>query len=361
MKDDILPLIAAWDGEGIVVRHDAPTGTWIFIALHSSLLGCPTGGTRMKVYPGLRDALRDAMRLAEGMTHKWAGLNSELGGGKAVLALSRPLDSEARRGLMHRYGLLLESLSGAFCTGADLGTGPDDMRHVAEVSQFVLGVDRETQTSTDPGPFTARGVLAGIRSAVLHRFGKESLEGIRILIQGLGGVGSPLAAMLAAEGAHLLLCDADASRAQRMSRDLANSQVVPIDRVYTEKCDVFCPCAVGGILNEESIATLGCRIVAGSANNQLLEEDDADRLHKWGILYVPDYIVNAGGAMALTLMTQGISEREALEQRVDRIGEAVANILEEAAASQTTPLSTARRRVDRLLSRSKSARNLPAL
>ncbi len=358
MKDDILPLIAAWDGEGVVVRHDAPTGTWIFIALHSSLLGCPTGGTRMKVYPGLRDAVRDAMRLAEGMTHKWAGLNSELGGGKAVLALSRPLDSEARRGLMHRYGLLLESLRGAFCTGADLGTGPDDMRHVAETSQFVLGVDRATQTATDPGPFTARGVLAGIRSAVLHRLGREQLEGVRVLIQGLGGVGTPLAELLAHEGAHLLLCDADSSRAQRLSRGFPNSQVVPVDRVYIEKCDVFCPCAVGGVLNEETIATLGCSIVAGSANNQLLEEDDADRLNKWGILYVPDYIVNAGGAMALTLMTQGIAQRDELELRVDGIGAAVADILEEAAASQTTPLSTARRRVDRLLSR-KAANTTP--
>ena len=351
MKDDILPLIAAWDGEGIVVRHDAPTGTWIFIALHSSLLGPPTGGTRMKVYPGLRDALRDAMRLAEGMTHKWAGLNTEFGGGKAVLALSRPLDPQARKGLMLRYGRLLQSLEGAFRTGADLGTGPDDMSHVAETTKYVLGVDPVTKSATDPGPFTARGVLAGIRSAVLHRFGQETLEGIKVLVQGLGGVGTPLASLLAAQGAELLLCDADPTRAERLSEHLGQGQVVPADRVYIEKCDVFSPCAIGGVLNENTISTLECQIVAGSANNQLLEEDDADRLNKWGVLYVPDYIVNAGGAMAFSLMTQGISETEELYRRVDHIGEAVAGILEEASASQTTPLSTARRRVDRLLSR----------
>ena len=349
MKDDILPLIAAWDGEGVVPRFDQETGTWIFIALHSSQLGIPTGGTRMKVYPGLRDALRDAMRLAEGMTYKWAGLGTEFGGGKAVLAISRPLSPADRRGLMHRYGALLVSLQGAFRTGADLGTGPDDMGYVAEKTPHVLGVDPQTKESTDPGPFTARGVFAGIRAAVLHRFGKDSLTGVKILIQGLGGVGCPLAALLAEADADLLLCDADPARAERLAQKIGRGQVVPANRAYSEKCDVFSPCAVGGVLNEDSIVTLGCQVVAGSANNQLLEEDDADRLHKWGVLYVPDYIVNAGGAMALSLMSQGIVDREELYTRVDKIENAVAGILEEASASQTTPLSTARRRVDRLL------------
>ena len=350
MKDDIIPLIAAWDGEGVITRYDRETGTWIFIALHSSLLGRPTGGTRMKVYPGLRDALRDAMRLAEGMTYKWAGLGSELGGGKAVLAISRPLSPMDRRGLMHRYGALLESLRGAFATGADLGTGPDDMSHVAEKTSYVLGVDTKTKDSTDPGPFTARGVLAGIRAAVRHRYGRDDLQGVRVLIQGLGGVGSPLAKMLAAAGAELLLCDVDLRRAERVARAVGGGQVVPAHQAYNEACDVFSPCAVGGVLNEDTITSLGCQVVAGSSNNQLLEEDDADRLHKWGILYVPDYIVNAGGAMALNLMSHGVVDRDELNHRVDSIGDAVAGILEEASASQTTPLATARRRVDRLLS-----------
>ncbi|MCG8460613.1 MAG: hypothetical protein MI919_30395 [Holophagales bacterium] len=348
MSDDILPLIRAWDGNGTLVRHDRPTGTWILLALHSDQLGPPTGGTRMKVYYGLRDAMRDAMRLAEGMTHKWAGLGMSFGGGKAVMALSRPLDGEQRRGLMYRYGDLLESLGGAFFTGADLGTGPDDMSHVAERTRYVLGVDGETGQATDPGPFTARGVLAGLRSAVRHQLGRGDLRGVRILIQGLGGVGRPLARELAEEGAELLLSDLDEARARRLAEELG-AAAVAADRALTEPCDVLCPCAVGGILSEETISQLACRIVAGSANNQLLEEDDAERLHKWGVLYLPDYIVNAGGAMAFSLMSRGTADRRELERRVDGIGGAVAEILGEAREAGISPLAAARARVDRIL------------
>ncbi|MEM1180615.1 MAG: Glu/Leu/Phe/Val dehydrogenase dimerization domain-containing protein [Acidobacteriota bacterium] len=346
-EDQILSMLEAWDGDGVVLRFDKPTGTWMVIALHSSALGPPTGGTRLKVYPGLRDAVRDAMRLAEGMTYKWAGLGLEYGGGKAVLAITSPLDAAERRGLMHRYGKLLETL-GTFFTGADLGTSAVDIAHMAERSGQVLGINRESGEAMDPGPFTARGVLAGIKAAVRHLDGAEGLAGKSVLVQGLGGVGRPLGRLLAAEGAEVLLCDAQLERAERMAEQIGG-RAVPSNRVFTERCDVFSPCAVGGVLNEETISTLGCRIVAGSANNQLQVEDDADRLAKWGVLYVPDYIVNAGGAMAISLINDGMHDRDQLFQRVDRIGEAVAGILEEAAASRSTPLATARRRVDRLL------------
>ncbi|MEM9556389.1 MAG: Glu/Leu/Phe/Val dehydrogenase dimerization domain-containing protein [Acidobacteriota bacterium] len=348
-RDDILPLIAAWDGEGVVVRYDKPTDTWIFIAFHSSRLGRPTGGTRLRVYPDLRAALRDAMRLAEGMTSKWAGLGVRYGGGKAVLAIRRPLDAADRRGLMLRYGELLETL-GAFYTGADLGTGPDDMVHMARRTRCILGVDSAGH-ATDPGPYTARGVAAGLRSALRHRFGDASPAGRRILIQGLGGVGAPLARRLAAEGAELLLCDLESAKAEALAVE-TDGRIVPVDRVYTEPCDVFAPCAIGGILDRRTIAMLACQIVVGSANNQLDGEDDADRLRKWGILYVPDYIVNAGGALTFSLMADGVRDEDELAGRVDAIGSAVADILAEADVAGTTPLVAARRRVDRLLARS---------
>lgn len=349
--DNFLPLLEAWDGDGMVVRHDQPTDTWIFIALHSSSLGRPTGGTRLRVYPGLRDAARDAMRLAEGMTYKWAGLGMGFGGGKAVLAVSRALVADERRGLMWRYGELLESLAGAMYTGADLGTSPEDMTHIAQRTRFVLGIDHATGRAHDPGPYTAVGVEAGIRSALGFVDGEDSLEGKKVAVQGLGGVGEPLARRLAAAGAQLLLSDVDADRTSRLCHEL-DAEAVPTDRIHSEKCDVFAPCAIGGILRAETIANLGCRIVAGSANNQLLDEDDADRLQKWGVVYVPDYIVNAGGAMAFSLMKDGVHDDAELQIRVQTIGNAVSEILEEAARLGATPLQAARRRVDlRLLAR----------
>ncbi|MEM1180423.1 MAG: Glu/Leu/Phe/Val dehydrogenase dimerization domain-containing protein [Acidobacteriota bacterium] len=311
MSDHILPLIDAWPGNGVFVHRDGPTGTWIFIALHSSALGMPLGGSRMKSYPGLTDAVTDAMRLAAGMTAKWAGLDMPFGGAKAVLAVERPLEGDERRDFFLRYGALIESLRGAYATGADLGTGPDDMATIAERTEYVFGVDRDTGEPTDPGPFTARGVFEGIRSGVAHAFDGADLEGRSVLIQGLGGVGGPLAHLLRDAGAELLLTDLDGDRAGSLAEELGG-RAVPSDGALAERCDVFAPCATGGVLNAESIPRLGCRLVAGSANNQLAVDDDATRLHERGILYVPDYIINAGGAMALPLMAQGLKDRDAL-------------------------------------------------
>ena len=347
-KDDILPLIESWDGEGVVVRHDRETGSWIFIALHSSVLGRPTGGSRMKVYDGLRDALLDAQRLARGMTSKWAGLDMAFGGGKAVLAIPEPLEDDARDGLLRRYGELIHSLSGAFATGADLGTTAADMATVAGSTRFVLGVDRETGESTDPGPFTARGVFEGLRAAVHAVFGPTSLPGRSVLVQGVGGVGRPLAHLLAEAGAKVLVSDLDAERAAELASEVGGREVDPDDALASE-CDVFAPCAVGGIISRHTVPHLRCRIVAGSANNQLQEDEDAQRLHDRGIVYAPDYILNAGGAMALALMAEGLTDHDQLFERVAAIGTVVGEILSDSAEHGTTPLEAAARIVERRL------------
>ncbi len=348
MDKDVLSLIEAWDGNGVVVRFDAATGTWIFIALHDSTLGPPAGGTRSKIYPALADGLRDAMRLAKGMTCKWAGLRVPHGGGKAVLALARPLSDEEKQGLLLRYGALVESLGGAFVTGADLGTGPDDMAVVARGTRHVLGIDYDTMTSTDPGPFTAHGVLGGMRAALAETFGSDRLEGRTVLVQGLGGVGAPLARSLSAGGASVLLSDVDQSRAASLSRQISGRQVAP-ERVYATACDVYAPCAIGATLNPQTIAKLACRIVAGSANNQLLSDADAERMHKRNILYVPDYVINAGGALAFSRMRGGDRDRESLMRGVDSVGRAVAEILREAKSRDASPLAAAQQRVERIL------------
>lgn len=347
MSRDIASLIEAWDGEGVVARFDRPTATWIFIALHDSTLGRPSGGTRMKVYPALTDALTDAMRLAEGMTYKWAGLGVPYGGGKAVLAVPTPLEGSDREGLLLRYGAFLESLAGAFGTGADLGAGPQEMAVVARRTRYVLGIDADG-SARDPGPFTARGVLVGLRAALAAVFGSDEVAGRTVLIEGVGDVGEPLARELAAGGARLLLADLDQAKAERLARRLGGATVAPAE-VASTACDVYAPCAVGATLNRETIPRLACRIVAGSANNQLQEDADAERLHRRGILYAPDYVINAGGAMAFSLLHEGLSDDAALFARVEGIGDALGDILRQAREDGTSPLAAARRRVDRML------------
>lgn len=356
MDDELLSTIAAWNGGGVVVRHDAETGTWIFIALHDSTFGRPAGGTRMKVYPKPVDGLIDAQRLAEGMTYKWAGVGIEYGGGKAVLAIPHPLDQAEKEALWRRYGDFVESLEGAFATGADLGTGPAAMEIVAERTRWVVGTAQGGK-SEDPGPFTARGVFCGLRAAVAHVFGSDALAGRSILVEGLGGVGAPLAKALAAEGAELLLTDLDAAKAEAMAGELGG-RAVPLDGAIKRVCDVYAPCAVGATLNAESIPRLGARIVAGSANNQLAVEADAERLHERGIVYAPDYVINAGGALAISLMETGIEDREELFARVETLGQTVAEILAEAAEQGVDPLTAARVRVDRLLAARRAERGL---
>ncbi|HBE00255.1 MAG TPA: hypothetical protein DC060_18935 [Gemmatimonadetes bacterium] len=193
-EQSFLELIEAWDGSGVVVKHDELTGSWIFIALHDDTLGPMVGGCRMKTYACPEDGLRDAMRLARGMTHKWAALDLPCGGGKSVLAIPGPLSGADRRGLLHRFGELLNTLDGAYGTGEDLGTTPEDMRVVADVSKHVVGIHGIEGAPSDPGPFTARGVFAGIRSALRHRHGTDSLSDRTVLVQGVGDVGGPVSA-----------------------------------------------------------------------------------------------------------------------------------------------------------------------
>ena len=346
----LFDLMEAWDGIGVVVRYDRPTGTWIFIALHNDTLGPPTGGCRMKVYPRPEDGLLDALRLSEGMTQKWAGIGFPYGGGKSVLAVPKPLAGEERKGLFRRFGALLNSLKGAYGTGGDLGTTPEDMKEIASVSEYVIGIHGRTEGPMDPGAFTAIGVFAGIQAALRHTRGRSDPAGVSVLIQGVGGVGGPLARLLSDAGAELVLSDSNESRVASLANELGAGMVSP-DAVYDTACDVYAPCAVGSTLNRETIARLRCTIVAGSANNQLATPEDADRLHGRGILYAPDYVINAGGAMAFTLIYGGEDRVDELERRVSEIGTTLSGIFEEAGRLGISPAEAAERRVESVLKR----------
>jgi leucine dehydrogenase len=354
---DLQELISGWDGQAVVVHRDPPTGAWIFIALHDATLGRPTGGTRMKPYPSPAAALRDAMRLAEGMTHKWAAVGVPFGGGKAVIAPPGPLAGDERRALLRRYGRLIATLNGSFSTGEDLGTTPQDMAEIHRETRWVMAAGAgDDGAPLDPGPFTARAVFHGMAAAVRHAFGggptPTNLAGRTVLVQGVGDVGAPLARLLRPAGARLLLADLDPARAEALAAELGGAPeciTVPAAEVYDTECDVFAPCAVGAVLNETTIPRLRCRVVAGSANNQLAEREDSLRLHRRGILYAPDYLINGGGALAFGLLELGVTDVPELYARVEALGDSLSEIFAEAAGRDESPLAATHRRVERAL------------
>ncbi len=346
MTQNLQEIIHAWDGESVVVAYDRPTATWMFIALHDTRLGPASGGTRMKVYPTPADGLVDALRLAEGMTYKWAGVGMPFGGGKAVLAIPDELGAKDREGLLDRYAARLASLRGAFQTGVDLGTTPEDMARVGAISGHAVGV--MDGHSADPGPHTALGVFVGMRAALDHRFGAETFVGRSVLIQGVGDVGLPLAELVSQAGATLYLSDIDESAANTAAERFG-ATVVPPGELWNIDADVYAPCAIGATLNPDTIPLLRCAIVAGSANNQLLSPTDADALRDRGILYAPDYVINAGGAVAVGHIHLGERDPSRLRAEVEKIEGSLREIFAAAEASGESPLATAQRRAQRFL------------
>lgn len=354
MADQMRGLLESWEGSGVLVSRDAPTGSWIFVALHELTLGPAVGGCRMKRYDRPEDGLLDAMRLAEGMTYKWAAIDFPFGGGKSVLAVPRALEGEERDGLLIRFGGLLENLRGTYSTGVDLGTTPEDMAVVARVTRNVMGL--VDGVSVDPGPYTARGVFEAIQAALDHHLGDPALAGRRALVQGVGDVGLPLARMLAEAGAELLVADVDAERTGRVA-DALDARAVEASRALETECDVLAPCAVGGVLDRDTIPTLRCRVVAGSANNQLGTPEDADRLHERGILYAPDYVANAGGAIAFGRFHLGVRNEETVLAEVATIRKTLREIFLEAEARGEPPAATAHRRAHTVLRRAREKRS----
>ena len=349
MPHRLSSLIESFDGHAIITRYDRPTGTWIFVCIHDIRLGGGTGGTRMRIYEHPTEGLLDAMRLSRGMTHKWAALELPFGGAKAVLAVDHTLAGDERHGLLERYGVLVESLGGLFSTGEDLGTTPEDFTVIAGQTRYVHGFDPDSREKIDPGPFTARGVLAGMRAAATEVFG-NGLAGRTVLIQGVGHVGSRLAELVKAEGARVLVTDIAPEQAAGVAEQTGAIVVAPED-AYSTHCDVYAPCAIGATLNEQTIPVLQCRLVAGSANNQLAGAADANRLHERGIVYAPDYVINGGGALAFALLGAGERDFDEIMLRMDDVGQAIRELLQEAGERNESPVASADRRVDRILDR----------
>jgi leucine dehydrogenase len=338
-----------WDGEALHERVDAETGATILIALHSSRLGPASGGTRMKTYPDLEAARRDARRLSEGMTYKWAAAGFPRGGGKAVLAVPAGLAPEARDGLLRRYGSFVQELGGRFWTGADVGTSARDMDVISETgAPYIFSRTPAHGGAGDSSGWTAIGVEAGLRTTCARLFGDPSLSRRRVVVQGAGSVGGALIERLLAAGADVTFSDVDPASIRRW-RDERGVRFVDPGQVFETPCDIFAPCALGGVLDATTIPRLRCRAVAGAANNQLAEPADAERLRARGILYAPDFVINAGGAIGITGQESLGWPPEKARDEVLRIGETLARVYDLAEEAGITTDAAARRIAEKRL------------
>lgn len=316
-----------WDGEQVLLERDPASGATFAIAIHSTTLGPAVGGTRWRAYASADDALADARRLAAAMTLKFAVPGLPWGGGKGVIAAPE-LRGHERVALLRRYGEVVAGLQGRYRTAPDAGTGPADMDVIAETAgPWVFGRTPGAGGAGSSGPATAAGVLAAMQAACSHAFGSAGLSGARVLVEGAGSVGGALVRLLAAEGAEVLVAEID-HEARAAARHAGATPVVP-GEVAGIDCDVYAPCAFGGVLNAATVPRLRCRVVAGGANNQLADDVPAAALAARGILYVPDFVANAGGAMAGVRMEADGWPRERAEAEVrEKIADAVARLLE---------------------------------
>jgi leucine dehydrogenase len=336
-------LVRGWDGEDIVIRYDRPSGAWIIIAIHSTILGPATGGTRMKRYPSSHAAMYDALNLAGSMTLKFAVAGFPRGGGKCVIAVRPDFDPALKPGLLRRYGKLIHQLGGLYQTGPDVGTSPADMDIIGETgAPYVFCRTPENGGAGDSGPSTALGVFSGMQAVCEQLFGDPSLSGRRILVQGAGSVGAPLIDLLLEAGAEVLFSDVDPATIRHFQKD-RGLPFVPVEEIYETPCDIYAPCALGGVLNRRTVARLKCRAVAGGANNQLAEPTVADDLQDRKILYAPDYAINIGGAMAITgLESMGWSRSEA-DENVRSVRKTLGRIFQLATAEGVSTDEAARR------------------
>ncbi|HEX6064984.1 MAG TPA: Glu/Leu/Phe/Val dehydrogenase [Longimicrobiales bacterium] len=276
--------------EQIVLCSEPSVGYRGIIAIHDTRLGPALGGTRFWNYATEADAIRDALRLAKGMTYKAAVSGLNLGGGKSVI-IGDPRMKQGREMIFRAHGRFVDSLKGRYITAEDVGTSVEDMDFVQMETKFVAGLQGG---SGDPSPITAYGTYMGIKASAKTKFGSDSLKGMRIAVQGCGHVGYYLCQHLAQEGAQLIVTDIDEERVRNVVKSFGAEAVAP-DKIYSVDAPVFAPCALGAIVNDKTLPVMKFQVIAGAANNQLEDERHGDELEQKGVLYAPDYVINAGG------------------------------------------------------------------
>ncbi|WP_170007602.1 branched-chain amino acid dehydrogenase [Bacillus fonticola] len=320
----IFSYMEKYDYEQLVICQDKSSGLKAIIAIHDTTLGPALGGTRMWTYKNEEEAIEDALRLAKGMTYKNAAAGLNLGGGKTVIIGDPRKDKNEE--MFRAFGRYIQGLNGRYITAEDVGTTVADMDLIHEETDFVTGISPAFGSSGNPSPVTAFGVYKGMKAAAMQAFGTNSLEGKTVAVQGVGNVAYNLCRHLHEEGASLIVTDIHEDAVKRAVDDFGAKAVAP-DDIYDQDCDIFAPCALGAIINDDTLPRLKAKVIAGAANNQLKESRHGDALHERGIAYAPDYVINSGGVINVADELNGYNRDRAMK-KVEGIYDKIERVFE---------------------------------
>ncbi|KQU59674.1 Glu/Leu/Phe/Val dehydrogenase [Rossellomorea marisflavi] len=320
----IFSYMEQYDYEQLVFCQDQESGLKAIIAIHDTTLGPALGGTRMWTYESEEAAIEDALRLAKGMTYKNAAAGLNLGGGKTVIIGDPRKDKNEE--MFRAFGRYIQGLNGRYITAEDVGTTVADMDLIHEETDYVTGISPAFGSSGNPSPVTAYGVYRGIKAAAKEAFGTDSLEGKTIAVQGVGNVAYNMCRHLHEEGANLIVTDINKEAVQRAVEEFG-AKAVDTNEIYGVDCDIFAPCALGAIINDETIPQLKAKVIAGAANNQLKESRHGDAIHEMGIVYAPDYVINAGGVINVADELYGYNSERAMK-KVEQVYNNVERVIE---------------------------------
>ncbi|WP_332695916.1 branched-chain amino acid dehydrogenase [Halalkalibacter lacteus] len=341
-----------YDYEQVVVCQDKLSGLKAIIAIHDTTLGPALGGTRMWMYDTEEDAFEDALRLAKGMTYKNAAAGLNLGGGKTVIIGDPRKDKNEE--MFRAFGRYIQGLNGRYITAEDVGTTVQDMDTIYEETDYVTGISPAFGSSGNPSPITAYGVYVGMKAAAKEAFGTDDLAGKTIAVQGVGNVAYNLCKHLHQEGASLIVTDINKESVQRAVADF-NAKAVDVNDIYGVECDIFAPCALGAIINDKTIPQFKAKVIAGAANNQLKEERHGSLIHEIGIVYAPDYVINAGGVINVADELNGYNSERALK-KVEGIYQNIEKVIDISKRDQIPTFKAADRMAEERIERMRRSR-----
>ena len=351
---DIFDYMSEWGYEQLVMCTDPEVGLKAVVSIHDTTLGPACGGLRIWPYESEREAIMDALRLSRAMTYKAAAADLPLGGGKAVvIADSHTQKTEA---LLRSFGRFVDTLGGRYLTTTDVGSTGRDLEYIRQETSHVVGLPASAGGSGDTSTMTGLGIYMGMKACARHVWGSESLAGKKVAVQGFGKVATYVAHHLLKEDARLVVADVYEAATDR-ARDMG-IPVVGVKEIYDQDCDIFSPCALGGVLNQDSIPRLKCRVIAGGANNQLATDEDGKDLHRRGILYAPDYIINSGGIINVSAEIGAPYNADRAREKTERIYEIMGQVIEISQKEEVPTSKAADRLAESRLASVRSIKNL---